>query len=67
VASGSPVAAERGVTVHTVSVQPESEAIAGLLGLAAEGTFELRVPGRVPLGDAAKAFEKVAGGGQRGR
>jgi NADPH:quinone reductase-like Zn-dependent oxidoreductase len=67
VASGSPVAAERGVTVHTVSVQPESEAIAGLLGLAAEGTFELRLAGRVPLRDAAKAFEKVAGGGQRGR
>jgi NADPH:quinone reductase-like Zn-dependent oxidoreductase len=67
VASGSLVAAERGVTVHTVSVQPDSEAIAGLLGLAAEGTLELRVAGRVPLRDAAKAFEKVAGGGQRGR
>jgi D-arabinose 1-dehydrogenase-like Zn-dependent alcohol dehydrogenase len=38
-----------------------------LLGLAAEGTLELRVAGRVPLRDAAKAFEKVAGGGQRGR
>ena len=67
VAPGSPVAAERGITVHTVSVEPDSEAIAGLLGLAAEGTLELRVAGRVPLRDAAKAFEKVAGGGQRGR
>jgi NADPH:quinone reductase-like Zn-dependent oxidoreductase len=67
VAPGSPVTAERGVTVHTVSVEPDSEAIAGLLGLAAEGTLEVRVAGRVPLRDAAKAFEKVAGGGQRGR
>jgi NADPH:quinone reductase-like Zn-dependent oxidoreductase len=67
VAPGSPVAAERGITVHTVSVEPASEAIAGLLGLAAEGTLELRVAGRVPLRDAAKAFENVAGGGQRGR
>jgi NADPH:quinone reductase-like Zn-dependent oxidoreductase len=67
VAPGSPVAAERGIAVHTVSVEPDSEAIAGLLGLAAEGTLEVRVAGRVPLRDAAKAFEKVAGGGQRGR
>ncbi len=67
VAPGSPVAAERRITVHTVSVEPDSEAIAGLLGLAAEGTLELRVAGRVPLRNAAKAFEKVAGGGQRGR
>jgi NADPH:quinone reductase-like Zn-dependent oxidoreductase len=67
VAPGSPVAAERGVTVHTVSVEPDGEAIAGLLGLAAEGTLVVRVAGRVPLRDAAKAFEKVAGGGQRGR
>jgi NADPH:quinone reductase-like Zn-dependent oxidoreductase len=67
VAPGSPVAAERGIAMHTVSVEPDSEAIAGLLGLAAEGTLELRVAGRVPLRDAAKAFEKVAGGGQRGR
>jgi len=67
VAPGSPVAAERGITVHTVSVEPDSEAIAGLLGLAAEGTLELRVAGRVPLRDAAKAYDKVASGGQRGR
>jgi NADPH:quinone reductase-like Zn-dependent oxidoreductase len=67
VAPGAPVAAERGITVHTVSVEPDSEAIAELLGLAADGTLEVRVAGRVPLRDAAKAFEKVAGGGQRGR
>ena len=67
VAPGSPVAAERGIAVHTVSVEPDSEAIAGLLGLAAEGTLEIRVAGRVPLHDAEKAYDKVASGGQRGR
>ncbi len=67
VAPGSPVAAERGITVHTVSVEPDSEAIAKLLGLAADGTLEIRVAGRVPLHDAAKAYDKVASGSQRGR
>jgi NADPH:quinone reductase-like Zn-dependent oxidoreductase len=67
VAPGSPVAAERGIAVHTVSVEPDSEAIAELLGLAAEGTLEVRVAGRVSLREAAKAYDKVAGGGQRGR
>jgi NADPH:quinone reductase-like Zn-dependent oxidoreductase len=67
VAPAAPVAAERGIAVRTVSMEPDSEAIAGLLGLAAEGTLEVRVAGRVPLRDAAKAYDKVAGGGQRGR
>jgi NADPH:quinone reductase-like Zn-dependent oxidoreductase len=67
VAPGSPVSAERGITVHTVSVEPDSDAIAELLGLAAEGTLEIRVAGRVSLREAAKAYDNVAGGGQRGR
>jgi NADPH:quinone reductase-like Zn-dependent oxidoreductase len=67
VAPGSPVTAERGITVHTVSVEPDRGAIADLLALAAEGTLEVRVAGRVPLREAAKAYDKVAGGGQRGR
>ena len=67
VAPAAPVAAERGIAVRTVSVEPQSDAIAGLLGLAAEGTLEVRVAGRVPLREAAKAYDKVAGGGQRGR
>jgi NADPH:quinone reductase-like Zn-dependent oxidoreductase len=67
VAPASPVAAERGIAVHTVGMEPDSEALAGLLGLAAEGTLDVRVAGRVPLREAAKAYDKVAGGGQRGR
>jgi NADPH:quinone reductase-like Zn-dependent oxidoreductase len=67
VAPGAPVAPERGITVNTVSMEPDSEAIAGLLGLAAQGTLQVRVAGRVPLHEAAKAYDNVAGGGQRGR
>ena len=67
VAPAAPVAAERGIAVRKVFVEPHSDAIAGLLGLAAEGTLEVRVAGRVPLREAAKAYDKVASGGQRGR
>jgi NADPH:quinone reductase-like Zn-dependent oxidoreductase len=67
VAPAAPVAAERGITVRTVSMEPDSEAIAGLLRLAAEGTLEVRVAGRVPLLEAATAYDEIAGGGQRGR
>jgi NADPH:quinone reductase-like Zn-dependent oxidoreductase len=67
VAPGAPVTAERGISVRTVGVEPDSLAIAELLRLAAEGTLEVRVAGRVPLREAARAYDKVAGGGQRGR
>ena len=67
VAPASPVTAERGIAVRTLSVEPDSDALAGLLGLASEGTLEVRVAGRVPLREAAKAYDAVAGGGRRGR
>lgn len=67
VAPDAPVAAERGITVRTLSVEPDSQAIAGLLALAAQGTLEVRVAGRVPLREAANAYDTVASGGQRGR
>ena len=67
VAPDAPVTAERGIAVHTLSVEPDSETLAGLLGLAAEGTLAVRVAGRVPLRDAAQAYDKVAAGSQRGR
>jgi hypothetical protein len=67
VAPGAAVAAERGIAVRTVTVEPDSEAIAGLLGLAAQGALAVRLAGRVPLREAGKAYDRVAGGGQRGR
>ncbi|WP_207931174.1 zinc-binding dehydrogenase [Streptomyces sp. 8K308] len=49
------------------SVRPDGARLAELLALAAYGVLEPRVAGRVPLAEAATAYEKVAGGGQRGR
>lgn len=66
-APDAPVAAERGITVRTIGVEPESAAIAALLTLAADGVLDIRVAGRVPLHEAAKAYDEVAAGGQRGR
>jgi NADPH:quinone reductase-like Zn-dependent oxidoreductase len=67
VAPAAPVAAERGITVRALFVEPDGEAIARLLGLAAEGALEVRVAGRVALREATQAYDKVRGGNQRGR
>lgn len=67
VAPASQVAGERGITTKTVSVAPDRDSIAELLELAADGTLEVRTAGRVPLGEGPAAYDKVAGGGQRGR
>jgi NADPH:quinone reductase-like Zn-dependent oxidoreductase len=67
VAPGAQPADERGITVRTVMVEPDSAAIAELLGRAADGSLEVRVAGRLPLHEATTAYDKVAGGGQRGR
>ncbi|MFG2004452.1 zinc-binding dehydrogenase [Spirillospora sp. NPDC048911] len=62
-----PATPERGIEIGIVSVEPDGARLAELLGLAASGVLELRVAGRVPLTEAATAYGKVAGGGQRGR
>jgi NADPH:quinone reductase-like Zn-dependent oxidoreductase len=67
VAPASPVAPERGITVQTLSALPDSDAIAELLELAAEGTLDVRIAGQVPLREASKAYDEVAAGRQRGR
>lgn len=67
VPSASPATTERGIDVGIVSVEPDGARLAELLALAGSGVLELRVAGRVPLTDAVAAYEKVAGGGQRGR
>jgi NADPH:quinone reductase-like Zn-dependent oxidoreductase len=67
VASASPATPERGIEVHVLSVEPDGARLAELLALAASGVLELRVAGRVPLAQAVTAYDRVAGGGQRGR
>ncbi|MBL7500308.1 zinc-binding dehydrogenase [Frankia sp. CNm7] len=63
----SPPTPERDIKIDIVSVEPDGARLAALLTLAATGVLELRVAGRVPLAEAATAYDKVAGGGQRGR
>jgi NADPH:quinone reductase-like Zn-dependent oxidoreductase len=67
VAPASPVAPQRGIDVHTLSAVPDSAALTELLALAADGTLESRVAGRVPLREAARAYDEVARGGHHGR
>ncbi|PSK98852.1 NADPH:quinone reductase-like Zn-dependent oxidoreductase [Murinocardiopsis flavida] len=67
VTAASPAVSERGIDVGIVNVEPDGARLAELLALAASGVLEVRVAGRVPLADAATAYDKVAGGGQRGR
>lgn len=67
VPSAAPATSERGIEIAIVSVEPGGAKLAELLALAASGVLELRVAGRVPLAEAATAYDKVAGGGQRGR
>jgi NADPH:quinone reductase-like Zn-dependent oxidoreductase len=67
VPSASIATAERGIEISIASVQPDGSQIAELLALAVAGVLELRVAGQVPLAEASTAYDKVAGGNQRGR
>jgi NADPH:quinone reductase-like Zn-dependent oxidoreductase len=67
VPSASIATAERGIGIEIVSVRPDGSQLAELLALAAAGVLELRVAGRVPLSEATTAYDKFAGGSQRGR
>lgn len=58
---------ERGIDISAVTAEPDRAKLTELLSLTASGVLEPRVAGRVPLAEAAAAYGKVAGGGQRGR
>jgi NADPH:quinone reductase-like Zn-dependent oxidoreductase len=60
-------AAERGVTVTSVMVHPDSAELAGLLARTASGELPGRVHAVVPLDEVADAHRAVAKGGVRGR
>jgi NADPH:quinone reductase-like Zn-dependent oxidoreductase len=57
----------RGIRVHTVLVSADGEGLRELAGLAEDGVIGTRVAGVHSLDDAAVAYQKVAGGGLRGR
>lgn len=62
-----PVPATRGIEVSAVMVRADGARLTELLALSHDGTLEVRVAGQLPLAEAATAYDKVAGGGQRGR
>jgi len=62
-----PPESERGVVVTAVKVQRDGALLGQLLDRSVSGELEVRVTGTIPLQDAATAYGKVGGGGQRGR
>lgn len=62
-----PLAAERGVTVAAVLVRPDRVLLGELLERSRAGDLAVRVAGTAALDEAASIYDKVAGGGQRGR
>lgn len=57
----------RDATVEAVNVTADGARLTELLALHASGVLPARVAGQVALAEAATAYDKVAGGGQRGR
>ncbi|WP_346655831.1 zinc-binding dehydrogenase [Streptomyces sp. RFCAC02] len=53
--------------MRTAWIAVDGTALAGLAALAAAGRLTLRVAGTLPLTDAARAHERPAAGGLRGR
>ncbi|WP_328455078.1 NADP-dependent oxidoreductase [Amycolatopsis sp. NBC_00438] len=57
----------RGVRVRGVWIRADGTRLAELARMASEGVLPLRVADVLPLSDAAKAHERLAAGGLRGR
>ncbi|MFF9641450.1 NADP-dependent oxidoreductase [Kitasatospora aureofaciens] len=66
-AGGSEPVGLRGIRVVNVWVGADGPALARLSALAADGRLTLRVAGTLPLREAARAHERLARGGLRGR
>lgn len=59
--------AERGVRVARVEVRPDTEALATLLGMAAEGRLHTPVAAVYDVSQVRAAYSDFSGGGHRGR
>ncbi|MEV6373320.1 alcohol dehydrogenase catalytic domain-containing protein [Micromonospora musae] len=58
---------ERGITIETGVVVPDGRRLRDMLALSAQGDLEARRAGTVPLAEAARAYDALRGGRQRGR
>jgi NADPH:quinone reductase-like Zn-dependent oxidoreductase len=64
---GSAPEATRGITAEVVQVQPDADALDGLLRRAAEGELTLRIAETIPWDEYRRGYEQVAAGGLRGK
>jgi NADPH:quinone reductase len=58
---------ERGIRINRVNVRPDTEALATLLGMAAEGRLHTPVAAQYDASQVQAAYNRFAGGGHRGR
>jgi NADPH2:quinone reductase len=58
---------ERGITLHVLTVHPDTGRLRELLTLASQGALSTAVEFTYPLEDAAEAHRRQAAGGLRGR
>ncbi|MGW3247869.1 zinc-binding dehydrogenase [Streptomyces sp. NPDC001070] len=64
---GAEPQSERGITIVTGVVAPDGRQLRRMLELTAQGVLEARRAGTVPLEQAARAYQALRSGGQRGR
>jgi NADPH2:quinone reductase len=64
---GSGPAPLRGIRLVPIDIHADGAALTGLAALAAAGKLSLRVAGTYPLAEAARAHERLAAAGVRGR
>jgi len=57
----------RGIRVESISIRADGPALRALSALAGRGKLALRVADTMPLAEAAKAHQRLAEGGLRGR
>ncbi|GAA2362907.1 hypothetical protein GCM10010170_059400 [Dactylosporangium salmoneum] len=60
-------AAERGIAVGRVAVEPSAAGLAALLAELAAGRLVTRIAARLPLAEAAEAHRRQDRGGLRGK
>ncbi|MFE9004206.1 zinc-binding dehydrogenase [Streptomyces sp. NPDC007875] len=58
---------ERGITITSGVVVPDGQRLREMLALTAQEKLEARRAGTVPLEAAARAYQALREGGQRGR
>ena len=64
---GREPATERGITIRSGVVAPDGRLLRDMMSLTVLGVLEARLAGTLPLGEAARAYDALRSGRQRGR